>query len=60
VTPALDAHAALILAGTGLTPAGAARIAANPAAPVPGPAAAAASALRDGWQAAVRATGAAR
>jgi hypothetical protein len=50
--PALAEHAAALLAGTGLTPDDAARIAADPAAPVPAEAAAAARALRDGWAAA--------
>lgn len=48
----LAAYARQILAGTGLTPGDAARIAADPQADVPPPAAAAAQALRDGWAAA--------
>jgi hypothetical protein len=50
--PALAGHAAALLAGTGLTPDDAARIAADPGAAVPPQAAAAAQALRDGWAAA--------
>jgi hypothetical protein len=49
--PHLAPHAAGLLAGTGLTPDDAARIAADPHAPVPPQAAAAAQALRDGWDA---------
>jgi hypothetical protein len=45
----LGAYAATLLAGTGLLPADAARIAADPGADVPPNAAAAAQALRDGW-----------
>jgi hypothetical protein len=50
--PQLAEYAAGLLAGTGLTPDGAARVAADPHAPVPPQAAAAAQALRDGWAAA--------
>jgi hypothetical protein len=49
IPDALAAYAAILLAGTGLTPAAAAQIAADPGAAVPPPAAAAAQALRDGW-----------
>jgi hypothetical protein len=45
----LAAHARQLLAGTGLTPADAARIAGDPDAEVPDTAAAAAQAIRDGW-----------
>ena len=48
----LAQYATGLLAGTGLTPDDAARVAADPAAPVPPQAAAAAQALRDGWDAA--------
>lgn len=47
--PALAEYAAALLAGTGLTPDDAARAAADPGVPVPPQAAAAAHALRDGW-----------
>ena len=50
--PQLAQYAAGLLAGTGLTPGDAASIAADPAYPVPPQAAAAAQALRDGWDAA--------
>ena len=53
MNPELTAYATRVLAGTGLTPGDAARLAADPQAPVPGPAAAAAvAAMRDGWAAA--------
>jgi hypothetical protein len=55
-TPALLlAHAAKILAGTGIAVADAAAIAADPAIPVPPAAAPAAQAMRDGWSAAAAA-----
>lgn len=52
-TNALTAYAARLLAGTGLAPESAAHVAADPLADVPESASAAASALRDGWAAAL-------
>jgi hypothetical protein len=52
LSAALLTHAATLLAGTSLPAADAARVAGDPAAPVPSEAAAAAHALRDGWAAA--------